>query len=112
MPIMPMRLRRRISRCTRIGREIGGDGVQRGHVAGAHLEDADLVPAAPAEQTAAADDRDDAAVLEADPAAEKDHRDLRVVARGAALGAEAEELFAFHEELALLRDTAARTASG
>ena len=85
------------------GGEIGSDGVEGGHVAGAHLENADLVPAAPAEQASAADDRDDAAVLESDPAAEEDHRDLRVVTRRAALGAEAEELLPLHEELALLR---------
>ena len=84
------------------GREIGRHGAERRHVAGAHLEDADLIAAAAAQQASAADDRHDAAVLEADAAAEEDRRDLGIVALRAALRAEAEELLALEEELALL----------
>ena len=75
---------------------------ERGHVAGAHLQHADLIAAAAAEQPAAGDDRHDAAVLEADPPAEENHRDLGIVAGAAALRSEAEELLPFQEELALL----------
>ena len=123
MKISPSRLRRRMSRLTRTAVKFV-DGVASD--AGPPLVDDTLpvwmfraptlnLPTSPVKR-AAADDGDDAARLQPDSPAVEDFGDVladaAAGARTADAAAEVEDPAPFLEELALLRETPAETASG